>query len=635
MAAIQAAERVSALPRELHSDASEAAGLLALHQEIQHQGHALLEKARELGDRLAVQKAKVGHGGWSRWVDQYLPEMGQRQAGNYLRIAAEWPKLQGYLEGGDSETVSLRGAIAYLSEAQALPSLEELAELWAPVGRIGKTGRRKNALVVEAHDDTFGQRYSFPKLFPGRKALRDHWETHGAAYVAALDAIAAEKAAKIASVPPVGPVSDRPVSSPSLATQGGSTGQDGAADAWIYRDGSRQELAVGDRVMLIDEPERSGSIVEFVPGAVPRPVWVLWNDCGQKDRRDGIELHRLQQQSRFQVGEFVKGPNAQGAIAMGCIFKVGYTTGWLRDAEGRKHPFKMAEVQAMTPEEVEVWLAVAANTAIAEGDRVCMIEDPEVSGEVLKIEGSTVTVAVVLEDGSSIQRFAEDQLRKVAGEIGNGVSDLELEAPEPEPKPTPQQRHHERMTNRQADDEGPSHDENYTGSNLWQPILDEWGRAEFDLDFATADGSPVPARVRITKELDMFRHPWTCDREDGGERLCFGNPPFSINEAWSLLFCDRLEQGIFEHAFIVEKADSRTQWHQRLLQRATAVCRVYGCQKFINPDSLKPRPGATFAIDLFYFGNALPRFARACRGLGLVTIPYTATDVDVEAATCD
>lgn len=483
---------VNTAPGQLGTDSKEAQAIWAEHQEIQQAGKALLHRAKEVGDRLLARKQALPHGEWGAWLAQYLPEMSQRHVGNYLRVASEWDKLGSYLEQGEPEALSLRGAIAYLAETakSELPTEAEVVQAWSAVGRVAKR-KGRFPYTVEPHGDL--STYGFPKSYGNLKSLWTDWLESGSIYQFAI----AKTTTSAATAPaPMYSATVAPVPTDEGKDNGDSLlGLTGASEDAIVSDGSKQALAVGDRIVVIDSWEDGGVVADL--DVANRMVAVAWDDS-QSDCEE-----------------------------------------WIRAVD--------------------------------------------------------------------IYRPATN---------GSTVADL------PTPK-TVQQRMHQRLSTPAAKGDQPgSHDENNTPQWIWQPLLDRWNRGEFDIDVATNGASLVPAITGFTKDDSAL----TADRwaveptDDETETLGWDNCPYSMNEAFSLKFLEQHQAGTLPtHFFVLNKSDSRTHWHQRYLRHADAVCRITSYVKFENGEG--DRAGATFSLDLFYFGPAPVKFAEATAHYGVVMFP--------------
>jgi hypothetical protein len=216
---------------------------------------------------------------------------------------------------------------------------------------------------------------------------------------------------------------------------------------------------------------------------------------------------------------------------------------------------------------------------------------------------------------------------------GNAVADMGTAATA---RPTAQERMHTRLS--KADKEPseakqPSpHDENNAPQWVWQPLLDAWERTEFDLDVATNEHSGVPARLKYTKENSALDEDvrWSCNSVDGEtETMGWDNCPYSLNEDFSRKFAEQYELGqLPTHFFVLNKQDSRTAWHKRYLTRCDATCRLHDYVKFEVTGEVD-RAGATFSLEVFYFGPDIDRFVQAMEGIGTVMLP-AAKAVSVE-----
>jgi hypothetical protein len=129
--------------------------------------------------------------------------------------------------------------------------------------------------------------------------------------------------------------------------------------------------------------------------------------------------------------------------------------------------------------------------------------------------------------------------------------------------------------------------------------------------------STVPATVQWTAADDCFAQPtWRV----GEQTFLFSNPAFSLNDDFSQRFIQELEAGHIDEALILDKADSRTAWGQRLLGKADLIIRIFGYTKFENAD--RENGSATFPLELLYYGPNVKQIAQAYQHLGLPTVPY-------------
>lgn len=162
-------------------------------------------------------------------------------------------------------------------------------------------------------------------------------------------------------------------------------------------------------------------------------------------------------------------------------------------------------------------------------------------------------------------------------------------------------------------------DEYYTPEYIWRPALAAWERSEFDLDAATTDNSPIPARVRYTKDRSGLLLPWDVNGADEAGKpvpiFTWGNFPYSLNG----VFVPRLEryweEGAISHAFILEKTDNRTGWYQTLLRICTAFCLIDHGVGHIS-EAGEEEKGGFFGSTLFYLGDRPELFHDAYDFLG-------------------
>lgn len=73
-----------------------------------------LEHARRAGELLAQVKAKIPHGYWLLWLKENCPEIAERTAQAYMRLAQRWPELEGKTQRVAG--LPVRQALVLLSE---------------------------------------------------------------------------------------------------------------------------------------------------------------------------------------------------------------------------------------------------------------------------------------------------------------------------------------------------------------------------------------------------------------------------------------------------------------------------------------------------------------------------------------
>jgi hypothetical protein len=79
-----------------NSDISErlAKRINAAHAATTQAAHRALEHARQAGDLLIEAKAVVPHGEWLPWLETNCPDVTERTAQAYMRVARRWPELE-------------------------------------------------------------------------------------------------------------------------------------------------------------------------------------------------------------------------------------------------------------------------------------------------------------------------------------------------------------------------------------------------------------------------------------------------------------------------------------------------------------------------------------------------------------
>jgi hypothetical protein len=82
---------------------------------------AALAHAIDCGEMLRAAKKLVGHGGWLAWLKVHCPEIPERTATLYMKLAKNAPKLEEAAKenGNTVADLSIRGAIRVLTEPKA------------------------------------------------------------------------------------------------------------------------------------------------------------------------------------------------------------------------------------------------------------------------------------------------------------------------------------------------------------------------------------------------------------------------------------------------------------------------------------------------------------------------------------
>jgi hypothetical protein len=103
-----------------------------------------IERARRIGALLAAAKAKVGHGGWERWVHEKCT-IEPRMARNYITIFERWAEVEPWLDPD-------RQPVAGLTVKKVLKMLSmsrEPAALPAPEGGVADGGGADEAAAAD------------------------------------------------------------------------------------------------------------------------------------------------------------------------------------------------------------------------------------------------------------------------------------------------------------------------------------------------------------------------------------------------------------------------------------------------------------------------------------------------------
>ena len=157
-------------------------------------------------------------------------------------------------------------------------------------------------------------------------------------------------------------------------------------------------------------------------------------------------------------------------------------------------------------------------------------------------------------------------------------------------------------------------DEHYTPEKYWQPALEMLDLDEFDLDPATFDECPIPARVKYTKERSGLTNTWNVSK--GLPISMWANFPYSMNAEFTREFEFYFKSGVIGQAFLLEKTDNGVDWYKKLLDLCTSFLLVNERIKHLSPDGGKN--GGFFSSTLFYFGDSPEQFHDAYSHLGAV-----------------
>ena len=164
---------------------------------------------------------------------------------------------------------------------------------------------------------------------------------------------------------------------------------------------------------------------------------------------------------------------------------------------------------------------------------------------------------------------------------------------------------------------GTGTDEHYSPEITWRPALDAWELKEFDLDPATTDSSPIPARHRFTAERCGLSNDWAVN---GSSPInIWMNPPYSLNStpgAFVDKFLAAWNSGLVNNGWILEKTDNGCKWYQNLLENCISFCLFSKRIKHEPPEG--GQSGGFFSSTLFYFGCEPEVFFEAYRPLGKI-----------------
>lgn len=95
------------------------------HKEAQQYAAKAVERALEAGDLLLLAKSQVAHGQWLPWLQKNCPDISERTAQNYMKVAKGLP-----IEKRNAADLTMREALRLV--AGELPALEHQPEILAP-----------------------------------------------------------------------------------------------------------------------------------------------------------------------------------------------------------------------------------------------------------------------------------------------------------------------------------------------------------------------------------------------------------------------------------------------------------------------------------------------------------------------
>jgi hypothetical protein len=94
------------------------------HQSAVSAAGTAIEHARRCGELLIQAKARIGHGGFLRWVTDHC-HVGERQARNYMRVAQNWEAIANRQRASD---LTLRQALALTRRRDGIIELHHSIE---------------------------------------------------------------------------------------------------------------------------------------------------------------------------------------------------------------------------------------------------------------------------------------------------------------------------------------------------------------------------------------------------------------------------------------------------------------------------------------------------------------------------
>ena len=302
-----------ALTSQLAEDAQTGEEILRLDREGTQAGAESLRKFIQAGYLLNCKfNDPTRTMRWADWLAQYCPGLSEKRASNYRRLSNHEEEIEQWiarqLAGGES--VSQRGAIAYLTERQArkssgeldlegVPTLEELVALFSQIGRVAKRTGRHTRYVVEPH--RWLTLPTFPRAYRGRKEMWKDWQANHEAWLETanqarrqaetLSAARDRSQLKPSTVVPFAlpaRVLERGTEEPDQTYRGSdlvrvvsNSAAEDAADWWL--DASGSPILLKSQVTLAEHPYVEGTVTGFRPAE--RLAIVRWAEGAGVDGR--------------------------------------------------------------------------------------------------------------------------------------------------------------------------------------------------------------------------------------------------------------------------------------------------------------------------------------------------------------
>ena len=171
-----------------------------------------------------------------------------------------------------------------------------------------------------------------------------------------------------------------------------------------------------------------------------------------------------------------------------------------------------------------------------------------------------------------------------------------------------------------------AHVANNSGNNEWYTPLDIIARArmvmgDIDLDPASSEvaNRTVQAAKYYTAEDNGLAQPW--------HGRVWMNPPYAqpLMADFAEAVSSKYANQEIEQACVLVNNGTETQWFQRMLQVADAVCFPRGRIRFVDPEG-KPSGAPLQGQAILYFGNNIAAFAAHFRECGRVCQVFSDLD---------
>lgn len=118
-----------------------------LHERCERSARLAIELAIECGEKLNLAKTQVPHGQWSRWIETNCPNLSQRVAQGYMRLANHREKLEASNTKPDSY-LTIKESLRLIASPR--PSDPDIFDIKGPLPNPGE------ALIGKHIDDEIG-----------------------------------------------------------------------------------------------------------------------------------------------------------------------------------------------------------------------------------------------------------------------------------------------------------------------------------------------------------------------------------------------------------------------------------------------------------------------------------------------